>query len=147
MLFLTEPWRWPITTHDKFLIPLIVFTGDSLLGWETPVCGPGKPEASALLWYSCRSFAAHWAWISMAPLWRSQCLHPSAVWSVSKKVVSNHSNNKSPFWRKHERDPVHTVYHMSQCYAAQVESLSTMNTLVEVCCDSNNSKQILCPLK
>lgn len=33
----------------SLLIPLMVFAGEDLAGWETFVCGPGKPEASALL--------------------------------------------------------------------------------------------------
>lgn len=60
-------------------IPWAVLAGESLPGWGPSVCGPGKPEASALFWYSCSSFPAHWACASMAPLWRSQCRHPSAV--------------------------------------------------------------------
>lgn len=68
------------------LIPWTVFAEVSLVGWGPLVCGPGKPEASALLWYSCNSLPAHWAWASMAPLWRSQCRHPSAVSKQQQKV-------------------------------------------------------------
>ena len=59
-------------------IPWAGLAGESLAGLGPSVCGPGKPGASILFWKSWSSFPAHWAWASMAPLWRSQWLHPSA---------------------------------------------------------------------
>lgn len=97
-------WVWDDeTSHDiiSVVIPWIVFAGVSLLGWSTSVCGPGNPEASTLLWYSCSSFPAHWAWASMAPLWRSQCRHPSAVLEQQQK----HSHD----WMNH------IVHQLSVC--------------------------------
>lgn len=61
-------------------------------------------------------------------------------WSVIIPITNPHSSEENTSETLY-------IYHMSQCYAAQLESLSTKNSLVELCCDSNNSKQFLCTLK